>query len=43
MIDHFESNVFYSESEVNRILKGVYDDFPLLRRYLVDFNFYVEI
>ena len=39
VIDHFESNVFYSESEVNRILKGVYDDFPLLRRYLVDFNF----
>lgn len=39
VIDHFESNVFYSEIEVNRILKGVYDDFPLLRRYLVDFNF----
>ena len=39
VIDHFESNVFYRESEVNRILKGVYDDFPLLRRYLVDFNF----
>lgn len=39
VIDHFESNVFYSESEVNRMLKGVYDDFPLLRRYLVDFNF----
>ena len=39
VIDHFESNVFYRKSEVNRILKGVYDDFPLLRRYLVDFNF----
>ncbi|MFR3430155.1 MAG: DUF2087 domain-containing protein [Holdemanella porci] len=25
------------------MLKGVYDDFPLLRRYLVDFNFLCQI
>lgn len=35
----FEENQFYSEREVNKVLETVYDDFPLLRRNLIDFNF----
>lgn len=35
----FEENQFYSEREVNQVLETIYDDFPLLRRNLIDFNF----
>ena len=35
----FEENQFYSEREVNHVLETIYDDFPLLRRNLIDFNF----
>lgn len=35
----FDENKKYSEVEVNEILKPVYDDFVLLRRYLIDYKF----
>ena len=35
----FEENQFYSEREVNHVLETIYDDFPLLRRNLIDFDF----
>ena len=35
----FDENKKYSEMEVNEILKPVYDDFVLIRRYLIDYKF----
>ena len=35
----FTSNRIYSEKEVNEILKGYYDDYVLLRRYLIEYGF----
>ena len=29
----------YKEKEINEILKNIYDDYVLLRRYLVDYKF----
>ncbi|MGX4667923.1 DUF2087 domain-containing protein [Cerasibacillus sp. JNUCC 74] len=29
----------YSEMEVNEILKAIYSDFAILRRYLIDYEF----
>ncbi len=34
----FEAGKQYSESEINRILKEVYDDFVTIRRYLIDYK-----
>lgn len=38
----FDENKKYSEVEVNEILKPVYDDFVLLRRYLIDYKFLIR-
>lgn len=35
---YFKENIFYSEHEVNEILKKIYPDFALVRRYLIDFK-----
>lgn len=35
----FERDTEYSEQEVNEILKPIFDDFVLLRRYLVDYKY----
>jgi hypothetical protein len=35
----FEANSFYSEKEVNEILKNVYKDYITVRRYLVEYGF----
>lgn len=35
----FEMNKEYHEKEINAILKDVYHDYVLLRRYLVDYQF----
>lgn len=36
LINKFEFDHDYSEKEVNAILAEVYDDYAILRRYLVD-------
>lgn len=36
MIDRFEFGRDYPEKEVNEVLAAVYDDYAILRRYLVD-------
>ena len=38
VIDLFDHDKQYTEKEVNHILKPVYGDYVMLRRYLVDFN-----
>jgi hypothetical protein len=35
----FEEEKVYSEKEVNQILQMFYEDFAILRRYLVDYGF----
>jgi hypothetical protein len=40
MICHlFEKDKLYTEHEVNEILEVVYEDFVILRRYLIDYHF----
>lgn len=34
----FEKNKIYSEKEVNIILQKYYDDYVILRRYMIDFE-----
>ncbi len=34
----FESDVVYTEKQVNEIIKNVYADFATIRRYLVDYK-----
>lgn len=38
----FEDNKEYSEKEINEIIKIYYDDFPAIRRYLVDYKFLIR-
>lgn len=35
----FASNTTYTEKEINQILKGIYDDYVLIRRYLISYGF----
>ncbi len=34
----FESDVVYTEKQVNEIIKNVYEDYATIRRYLVDYK-----
>ena len=36
---HFEMNKIYTEKEINQILDNLYDDYVLLRRYLIEYGF----
>jgi hypothetical protein len=36
---HLKKDHMYNERELNQILKGFYDDYMLIRRYLVDYGF----
>ncbi len=38
----FASNRIYSEKEVNEILKRYYEDYVLLRRYLIEYGFIIR-
>jgi len=35
----FEAGKKYSETEVNEMLAAIYDDYPAVRRYLIDYQF----
>lgn len=39
IIKLFDKDVNYNEKEINDILKPVYEDYVILRRYLVDYKF----
>lgn len=39
IVEQFEAGKRYEEIEVNRILKDIYDDYPTLRRYLIEYGF----
>ncbi len=39
LIELFDEHTKYNEFEVNQILKPVYDDYVILRRYLVDYGY----
>lgn len=39
LADRFEKNREYGEKEINEILKDIYPDYAVLRRYLVDYGF----
>lgn len=34
----FEENRTYKENEINEILRSFYDDYVLLRRYMIDYS-----
>jgi len=36
---HLETNYHYEETELNKLLKGFYEDYVSIRRYLVDYGF----
>jgi hypothetical protein len=36
---HLKKDYIYDEKELNQILKGFYEDYILIRRYLVDYGF----
>jgi hypothetical protein len=38
LIKRFEPDRFYTEKEVNEILKGAYEDFATIRRYLIEYG-----
>lgn len=39
IIKLFKKDVQYTEKEINDILKPVYEDYVIIRRYLVDYDF----
>jgi hypothetical protein len=39
IMEQFETGKIYPEKEVNQILKCIYDDYPTLRRYLIEYGF----
>lgn len=36
LITYFDAERIYTEKEVNEVLLGIYDDFPYLRRLLIE-------
>ncbi|WMJ87525.1 DUF2087 domain-containing protein [Anaerocolumna sp. MB42-C2] len=39
IVEQLEYGRNYEEKELNRILKGIYQDFPTIRRYLIEYGF----
>ncbi len=39
IVKRFEVGVNYTEKEINQILKDIYDDYVLIRRYLIEYGF----
>ncbi|MDN4494617.1 DUF2087 domain-containing protein [Ureibacillus aquaedulcis] len=40
IVDRFDASAVYTEKEMNGILKEIYEDFVLLRRYLIQYGFF---
>ncbi|UWF56697.1 DUF2087 domain-containing protein [Staphylococcus hyicus] len=38
LASEFEKGKIYNEKEINEILKSYYDDYVLLRRYMIDYS-----
>lgn len=38
IVEQFQPERRYAEKEINEILKGIYEDFALIRRYLIDYH-----
>jgi len=36
---HLDSEHIYDEKELNQILKAIYDDYVMIRRYLIEYGF----
>ena len=36
---HIQNNCTYDEKELNQILEGIYDDYVVIRRYLIEYGF----
>ena len=39
IVNEFEPESIYNEKELNQKLKNIYPDFPLIRRYLIEYGF----
>jgi hypothetical protein len=39
IMEQFDAEKHYNEKELNRILKSVYEDYPTIRRYLIEYGF----
>lgn len=39
IMEQFEKNKVYPEKQVNQILQDIYEDYPTLRRYLIEYGF----
>ncbi|MDO9628795.1 MAG: DUF2087 domain-containing protein [Acholeplasmataceae bacterium] len=39
IIHYFEKDKQYSEKEINDILKPIFEDYVMIRRYLIDYQF----
>lgn len=39
ILEEFEAGKHYEEKELNRILKSIYEDYPTIRRYLIEYGF----
>ena len=40
IVERFDAAAIYTESEMNLILKEIYEDFVVLRRYLIEYGFF---
>jgi hypothetical protein len=39
ILEQFEKGKIYPEKQVNQILKDIYEDYPTIRRYLIEYGF----
>lgn len=39
IVEQFDHGRIYEEKELNQILKGIYHDYPTIRRYLIEYGF----
>lgn len=39
IMEQFEKDKVYTEKQINEVLKDIYEDYPTLRRYLIEYGF----